>query len=93
VKQVTACWTSQLTEGRLKGIASIQQRSTMAGLESERAERHAKACGLRRLRSYAQGLVPDDLAVFNEEIDCSAVFGVTASCWERGIHGLGRTKG
>lgn len=93
MEQVTACWASHLTEGRLKGFAPIQQRSTMAGLESERAERHAKACGLRRLRSYAQWLVPDDLAVFNEEIDCCAVFGVTANCWGGGIHGLGRTEG
>lgn len=78
--QVTTCWASQLTEGRLKGFAPIQQqRSTMAVLESERAERHAKACELRRLRSYAQWLVPDDLVMFNEEIDCSAVFGVTGS--------------
>lgn len=76
MEQVTSCWASQLAEARLNGFVPIQQqRSTMAGLESERAERHAKACGLRRLRSYAQWLVPDDLAVFNEEIDCSAVFG------------------
>jgi hypothetical protein len=94
VDQVTTRWNSSLAEERLKGFAPIQQRqSTMAVLESERAERHAKACGLRRIRSYAQWLVADDRAVLNEEIDCSAVFGVTASRWGRGNHGLGRTKG